>query len=163
MTELWKDAPGFDGYEVSNLGRVRRVSTGKCLKPSIGKGKNAYPRVFPCVNGRDKGALVHVLMMEAFVGPCPAGYEVNHKNGIKTDLAFDNLEYVTSQQNNIHALLTGLRKPRPILTHCPRGHLKDGINRTRVLVDGSVSFYPRCRVCNRDSARRQYHARKAAA
>lgn len=34
---------------------------------------------------------------------------INHKNGIKTDLALDNLEWVSARGNNVHAILTGLR------------------------------------------------------
>lgn len=33
MEELWKPIPDYSNYEVSNLGRVRNVVTGKILKP----------------------------------------------------------------------------------------------------------------------------------
>jgi hypothetical protein len=50
-------------------------------------------------------------MMQAFVGPCPVGFEVNHKNGIKTKNRLWNLEYLTKSENAKHALRLGLKKP----------------------------------------------------
>lgn len=35
MKEIWKDIEEYEGiYQVSNLGRVKRVTTGRILKPS---------------------------------------------------------------------------------------------------------------------------------
>lgn len=45
----------------------------------------------------------HRLVMLAFVGPCPEGMNVNHKNGVKTDGRLENLEYVTFKENLGHA------------------------------------------------------------
>ena len=42
---------------------------------------------------------VHVLVAEAFLGPCPAGYEIDHKNLNKRDACLFNLEYVTHREN----------------------------------------------------------------
>ena len=45
----------------------------------------------------------HHLVAAAFLGPRPLGMQINHKNGIKTDNYFTNLEYVTPSQNSWHA------------------------------------------------------------
>lgn len=44
MKEIWKDVKGYEGlYEVSNLGNVKSLKTGKNL--SIEIGKDGYARV----------------------------------------------------------------------------------------------------------------------
>lgn len=113
VEEIWKPVPmpeWGDAYDVSNLGRVRRIkpacgsTVGKILKPV-----NATKGYYQVSLGRHCNALIHRLVAEAFIGPCPPKHEVNHKNGIKTDNRIDNLEYVTSFENNKHAVDLGLR------------------------------------------------------
>lgn len=85
-------------------------------------------RVFLRKDGRYFTCLVHRLVLEAFVGPCPPGYETNHGNGQKADNTLANLEYVTPSQNLQHAWDTGLmprtrRHYKKVLqTHCRRDH-----------------------------------------
>ena len=50
---------------------------------------------------------VHRLVASLFIGEQP-GYEINHKDGNKDNNAVSNLEYVTHEQNRIHAIKTGL-------------------------------------------------------
>lgn len=52
--------------------------------------------------------LAHRLIWEAANGPIPAGLQINHKNGIKTDNRLCNLEVVTPSENILHAHRTGL-------------------------------------------------------
>lgn len=110
MGELWSGIPGFEGsYEVSNQGRVRRISRGPhtrpgfILKPRLRRG---YPSV--CLsagsNGSQKAFVIHRLVIEAFIGPIQKGMHANHKNGNKTDSRLENLEVVTPSENARHAL-----------------------------------------------------------
>lgn len=39
------------------------------------------------------------LVMAAFFGPCPKGYEVCHNNGVSSDDGLDNLRYGTKAEN----------------------------------------------------------------
>lgn len=55
-----------------------------------------------------KMQLIHVLVTVAFLGDCPNGKEVNHKNGDKSDNRLTNLEYVTHSENMKHAFASGL-------------------------------------------------------
>lgn len=50
-----------------------------------------------------KKRLVHRVVLQAFLGPCPLGHEVNHVNGVKSDNRAENLEYVTRSANVAHA------------------------------------------------------------
>jgi len=54
-------------------------------------------------NGSFSRFRVHHLVLEAFIGPRPSGYECNHKNNIKSDNRPKNLEWVTHAENMAHA------------------------------------------------------------
>jgi hypothetical protein len=47
--------------------------------------------------------MVHRLVAAAFIGPRPAGYEVNHKDGNPSHNAVSNLEYTTPSENVRHS------------------------------------------------------------
>jgi hypothetical protein len=63
--------------------------------------------------GRRQGFKVHRLVAAAFLGPCPAGKECNHKDGNRTNAALSNLEYVTQSENTLHSYRVLGRKPAP--------------------------------------------------
>lgn len=109
MKEKWVRVNGYEErYEVSDLGRVRNIETGHLLKHSISGGGGGYQAVALCRNGHIDRRLLHRLLMEHFVGPCPSGHEVNHKDGNKRNFNLTNLEYVTRKENRAHAVRTGL-------------------------------------------------------
>ena len=74
--------------------------------------KKGYVRTDVCVDGKNYDLKVHVLVALAFI-PKPEDwnktFEINHKNGIKTDNRVENLEWVTHSENIRHADRTGLR------------------------------------------------------
>ncbi len=111
--EIWLPVVGYEGiYSVSNLGRVRRdgadsgAHVARILRTPI--GGRGYPLVSLSLHSRRRTVNVHILVTDAFLGPRPAGWQVNHRNGIKTDGRLSNLEYVSPAGNAIHASLTGL-------------------------------------------------------
>lgn len=104
--EIWKDIVGYEGlYEVSNTGKVRSLNylhTGKVRELRLGADKDGYLLVHLCRGGKVKTHKVHSLVMEAFVGPRPEGYEINHINECKTNNRVENLEYCTHRENCNH-------------------------------------------------------------
>jgi len=110
MKELWKPVIGFeDCYEVSSSGVVKTTSRRPGQQHEIGyvmkqgKKKDGYITVNLSRNNKHKRLTVHRIVMAAFVGPCPEGMEVNHKDGNKANNCLENLEYMTRQQNVHHA------------------------------------------------------------
>ena len=97
-------------YEVSSEGRVRntnvRYKTGKfngegLLKQQYG-GNGAgegYLIVGIMAGGKRYTKQVHQLVAEAFIGLCPAGKEIHHKDGDKYNNRPENLEYLTRQEH----------------------------------------------------------------
>lgn len=114
MLEVWRSVVGWKGiYEVSSLGRVRNVlacnrsAAGRLLKPRL--NHKGYPCVALQRRGRVRNCAVHTLVAEAFIGPKPAGLQVDHGDGVKTNNRCKNLEYVTCAENIRRAVARGLR------------------------------------------------------
>lgn len=105
INECWKSVPGYENYEVSDLGNVRSLDynhTGevKAMKPE--STKQGYLRVALSKNGKTKRFSVHTLVITTFRGPIPPGMQVNHINENKKDNRLVNLEIVTAKQNSNH-------------------------------------------------------------
>jgi hypothetical protein len=129
--ETWRPAPGWEGrYEVSDHGRVRRIApgvgakVGYILKP--GPHPQGYRTVYlSLAPGVRKTVTVHKLVATAFLGPCPPGHEVNHKDGDKTNNRATNLEWVTHVANIQHAMAAGLMANRARGQRNGNGRLTD--------------------------------------
>lgn len=115
MQEIWKDVVGYEGfYKVSSLGRVKRVngitSHGhrRCEKIIKQAHSGAYPRTCLSRNGKVKSICTHRLVALAFIPNPENKPQVNHINANKTDNRVENLEWVTSSENCLHAVKMGL-------------------------------------------------------
>lgn len=110
--ETWRDIPNFNGYQVSDHGRVkslcRQVVGKNLISHGVGErilihevNDQGYHRVSLSVNNRVKRYRVHQLVAMAFLGHTPCGYEivVNHKNFKRDDNWVENLELVTQREN----------------------------------------------------------------
>jgi len=107
VSENWQPVPGYEGlYEVSDLGHVRSfprvtrsgVRGGKILKPY--PRRDGYLEVYLYKEPRRKvSKIVHRLVLEAFIGPCPEGHEALHGGNSKTDNRLENLKWGTRSQN----------------------------------------------------------------
>jgi hypothetical protein len=118
-TEIWKDIEGYEGiYQVSNFGRVRSLdhevikmskhgkNTVFNIKGRILKGTTnwaGYKMVnIRHIDGKFFPRMVHRLVAKAFVPGYMEGLQVNHIDENKQNNRYDNLEWVTSKQNNNH-------------------------------------------------------------
>ena len=108
MTEVWKDVKNYEGlYQISNLGNVKRISSGKRLKPYNRKG---YIRVALSKDDTTKHIDIHRLVAQAFIPNPENKPEVNHIDGDKSNNEVSNLEWCTRKENMNHAKNTGLWK-----------------------------------------------------
>lgn len=117
--EKWLSCPGWPGYEVSDIGRVRS-SWGAGKTKGVGRGSRSigcdwwilslgtngsgHKQVSLTRDGKTKTVRVHQLVIEAFVGPCPKGLEVCHKDGNPANNVLSNLRYGTPRSNQIDRL-----------------------------------------------------------
>lgn len=101
--EIWKLIPGFDAYEVSNQGNVRRAD--KILKGNVQTNPNdGYKsvRLCLCKEGIKSVHIVARLIAKAFI-PNPDNLpEVDHidKNSLNNNVT--NLRWVTKQEQNLN-------------------------------------------------------------
>ena len=104
MTEEWKVIDERPGYSVSNLGKVRNDKTGKILTPQLHKASKGDNYLFVNLSkGKVIGRAVHRLVAIAFIPNPDNKPEVNHIDGNHCNNAVNNLEWVTSQENTLHA------------------------------------------------------------
>jgi hypothetical protein len=105
--EKWKAIDGYDSiYEVSNLGRIRRIKSKRILKAGI--VKTGYAVVHLYKQGIPSTHRVNRLVALAFIPNPSKKSVVNHKNRNKLDNKADNLEWNSVTENSIHAHKTEL-------------------------------------------------------
>lgn len=115
--EEWKTIPSEEGYEVSNLGRVRSMARaivtvlgqvrnyrGKVLRP--GRAKSGHMTV-AC--GKGNSRYVHDLVLEAFVGPRPPGMECLHQGDVSHDNRLERLRWGMRSENMTELWANGRR------------------------------------------------------
>jgi hypothetical protein len=98
--DVWKQIPGFPGYEVSSTGNVRswKFRRGRMLRAAINR-PGGYLRVGFSIDGRVVFRRVSRLVLTAFVGECPKGQECRHLNGNPLDNSLANLAWGTPAEN----------------------------------------------------------------
>lgn len=168
MTEEWRPVLGFP-YEASSEGRVRHLSTTArpvCHPLRAFWDRRGYGRIVLCYGDgtkRKRISSLHQAVALAFIGACPDGKEVGHKDHNKRNNRPENLEYVTPVEN-AQASQWYWTRLRGVAHHlgrrltCKWGHVFTPEN-TRRLLDGSRE----CRTCRRESDQRRQQRQKGAA
>lgn len=99
--EIWKDIEGYEGlYQVSNLGRVTRVTTNRILKSS--KHVSGYLMVNLSKNSVTSHQRIHRLVAQAFIPNPENKPDINHVDEDKTNNNVNNLEWSTRKENCNH-------------------------------------------------------------
>jgi hypothetical protein len=94
--ETWLWIPGYEGgYAVSDQGRVFSFYCKRVLKPGCMSGGHMSVAL-----GRGNSRCLHDLVLSAFVGPRPKGYDGRHLNGNPADNRKSNLEWSTRSRNS---------------------------------------------------------------
>jgi len=103
--EIWRDVPDYIGlYQVSDDGNVRSLkrlsnaATAEGIRTTkhllkIGSNNKGRLQVTLCKLGVTRRFLLHRLVLAAFAGPCPEGYEGLFKSGDVTDCKISNLHW----------------------------------------------------------------------
>lgn len=100
--EEWRPVIGYEGvYEVSSFGRVASVRNGSRRIRKKCPHTAGYWQLVLSFNNKQRVVYTHRLVLEAFVGPCPAGMEACHNNGDRSDDRLSNLRWDTPSNNQL--------------------------------------------------------------
>ena len=138
--EIWKTIEEFDNYEVSTLGRVRNIETGKVLKPTL--NGSGYYKVGLFKQNKRYTRNIHRLVATEFIAN-PENYPcINHRDEDKTNNSIENLEWCSYQYNNNYG--TRLERAAKAIT----GSLNYGAKRVKCIETGEIFL------CTADAARK---------
>ena len=98
--ETFVKIDGFNNYEVSNLGRVRNIKSGRILKPKLNKYGYLIHGLYK--NNKQKYLFLHRIIATAFIDNPEGKPCVNHIDENKLNNDLSNLEWCTVRENNIH-------------------------------------------------------------
>lgn len=149
MEEIWKPI-GYDGYEVSNLGRVKSYKydkiNGKIMNPY--KDTKGYLQIDLQLDGRKRENRVHLavhrLVAMAFIPNSDNLPQVNHKDEDKTNNCVDNLEWCTNDYNAHYG------------THIERVAEKTRMPIYSVDKQGNIEHFPGVREADRIVSGKEY-------
>ena len=102
--ETFVEIEGFENYEVSNLGKVRNMKTGRILKPSL--NHNGYLRLWLYENNKRKHLFFYLFIATTFIDNPEGKPCVNHIDENKLNNDLNNLEWCTVRENNVHGTRT---------------------------------------------------------
>lgn len=182
-SETWRAIPGLEGYyEVSDRGNVRSLARVVVYKTGAKRwhpgrvlaqrtNEDGYRMVALYRNTKRYTRLVHRVVLEAFVGPCPPGMETRHLNNDPADNRLENITWGTPSENNLDTVRAGNHKGwvSPLgeqmkqRTHCPYGHRLESPN---LRPDMARKGKRACLSCSRARARlasrgRRFHSVEA--
>lgn len=94
--------PGYDDYAATTDGRIYSFRNKTFLKPQ--KQSSGYHMVSLYTETKKKRWLIHRIIAITFLGLPEGNMDVNHKDCDKHNNHLSNLEWVSRQENVIHAM-----------------------------------------------------------
>jgi hypothetical protein len=131
----WRDIVGFDCYQVSEYGDIRRKGS-RLLQPVSVLG---YKRVGLRKDGKTYNKSVHRLVAEAFIAES-YGRIVRHKDGSRHNNHYRNLAYGTHQDNNFDRFKHGKRNANNTSGFTGAYETRDGTWQSRVRICGELIY-----------------------
>lgn len=98
MSEIYKTIIGYSNYEISNLGNVRNIKTGKFLKACIVTKGYLSLYLHRDNENRHISVKLHRLVAENFLNKIE-NYVIDHIDNNKTNNKSSNLQYVSNRYN----------------------------------------------------------------
>lgn len=97
--EIWKEIPGYPGYEISSHGQIKSHRNGPAKIRKLNTNDSGYKCLILYVNKEQKNEYVHRLVAITFI-PNPHNYMfVDHIDGIKKNNHMTNLRWVSAEVN----------------------------------------------------------------
>ena len=106
--EIWKPLRNFPSYNGSSEGRIMNIRTQRIMKTF--KNDNGYIQVCLRKNNKQYTVKVARVIAETFLGE-HSGMDVAYKNGDRSDVCVDNLEWCTRQEVIRRAFERGTKIP----------------------------------------------------
>lgn len=105
--EEWKTIDEYPNYQISSRGNVRSNRTGKDIKEFYNPEGYCLFKLYK--DAIPKTVKAHRLVAKYFISNPLNKAQVNHIDGVKSNNNFENLEWVTKSENQIHAYENGLQ------------------------------------------------------
>ncbi len=106
--------PSCPNRWASREGKIfRRTASGEMVEIVPYLDSTGYQRI----GANRKSLHVHVLVLEAFVGPRPSGFDACHWNDVKTDNRIENLRWASHRDNANDAVRNGRLRMRGMDNH----------------------------------------------
>lgn len=144
--ETWLPIKDYEKYyAVSNHGNVKSfdrevkrkgsksyLQKGRILKLNV--GSSDYLLVSLYKDGKAKKKLVHRLVGKHFLEGYKDGLTINHKDGMKNNNHYSNLEWLSQSENTFHAYSSGLHKSHGKNSHLTK-HSEETVLEVRKLFE----------------------------
>ena len=106
--EVWKPIVGYENYEVSNFGRIKKRYN--IVKPILNTKHDRY-YITLWANGKRKNFILARIVAHAFCDGYDENHNtVNHLDGNTHNNSAENLEWVSQSDNNLHSYKVLKRK-----------------------------------------------------
>jgi hypothetical protein len=106
--ENWRAVPGYDGYEVSDGGRIRSLRRGNTRLLACSIDEDGYARAGLYRDGRRVFYPLHRLVALVFIGPAPSDRPICcHRDNDKTNNRPGNLRWDTQAGNMADKIVHG--------------------------------------------------------